>query len=120
MSTEVLDEIAKEAPYSPSLQIALAWWEKKRIWYNLIVGVSGVIPIVLYANHFGFVEVFGLAMYGLILNVFYSSGFLIEALNIHYLKQKLQIEYLKYPLLIIGTLISSALTYVWGVIYFTW
>ena len=120
MNTEIIDDTSIEAPLISPLRNALTWWEKKRMWYNILVGVSGLIAIVLYANYFSLGEIIGLLLYGVVLNIFYSTGFILEALNIYYLKQKFQIEYLRYPLLIIGTVLSSILTYVWAVIYFTW
>lgn len=91
----------------------LSWWEKKRLWYNLIVLVFGVLQIIKEKpDNFGFVDIKWIITYGLIANVFYSIGILIELLDDYYLKTFFKFKRLRWFFLIIGTLFS--------VVYITW
>ena len=43
----ILDEYSKQ-PLSKELYESIKWWEKRRAFYNLCVGVSGIIPITIF------------------------------------------------------------------------
>ncbi len=68
-----------------SLLAAFAWWEKKRVLYNIIVGVAGII-VLLLLPYFSILDLLGVIIYGVIVNLFYSLGFLIEVAARHYFK----------------------------------
>lgn len=90
---------------------AFSWWEQKRLIYNLIIGLEGLTLLLIFS--FPFVEklISTIIVYGLIANVFYSIGFLLEMANIYYLKSKLNPEYLRWPLFVLGTLFSMLVTF---------
>ena len=91
----------------------LSWWEKKRVWYNLIVFIFGVWQIIIqYPDTFGFEDIKWIVIYGLGANIFYSIGILIELLDEYYLNTFFKFKRLRWFFLIMGTLIS--------VIYSTW
>lgn len=120
MNSELIDGPEEKITIDSPLFSALSWWEKKRIWFNVFVGASGLTAIALYASSFSTGDLIGLVLYGLLLNVCYSLGFLLEAFNQYYLKQKIDIEKLRLPFLIVGTLFSTVITFVWTIIYYTW
>ena len=116
MNKEVIDNFEEKASNDVVLKNALKWWEKKRIWFNIFVAASGIIPLILYAKSFNLEELILIVFYGLVVNVFYSLGFLLEAFNEYYFKQRFCIEKFRYPFLIFGILMSSGLTFIWALI----
>lgn len=120
MNLDLIDEPEEISAADSALENTLFWWKKKRIWYNITVGLSGILPLLIYAKAFNFVDFIGLVIYAFVLNVFYSSGFILESLNFYYLQQRFQIDYLRIPLFIFGTLVSCAITFTWALIYYSW
>jgi hypothetical protein len=64
----------------------IAWWERRRLPFNLIVGATGVVTL-LTVNLFAALPPFGfgpripaaaVAAYALLANLFYSSGWAFE------------------------------------------
>ena len=91
----------------------LSWWEKKRIWYNLIVLIFGIWQIVKEKpDTFGFEDIKCIIIYGLGANILYSSGILVELLDEYYLKTFFKLKRFRWFFLIVGTLFS--------VLYSTW
>jgi hypothetical protein len=90
----------------------LKWWEKRRWVFNLAVGVSGVLGLFLFNVYFPayiFVEII---LYGIFLNVLYSSGYILEALIAYYSKGKYSISGFRLGLFAAGTLLSVMVTFV--------
>jgi hypothetical protein len=81
MNTEIIDNSEVKTSIDMILKSALKWWEKKRILFNVFVAASGIIPLFLYAKSFDLEELILIVFYGLVVNVFYSLGFLLEAFN---------------------------------------
>ena len=48
----ILDEYSKN-PLSKELYESIKWWERRRIYYNLIVGVAGIGPFIFLWFSFG-------------------------------------------------------------------
>ena len=80
----------------------LAWWERRRLSYNVIVGLTGVATL-LYVNVLGVItghglliprpgpdgpqQVWAIVFYGVMANVCYSFGSVIEAVAERWLKR---------------------------------
>jgi hypothetical protein len=91
----------------------LDWWEKKRIWYNLIVLIFGVWQIIKeQPDTYNFEDIIGVVIYGLGANILYSIGILIELLDEYYFKTFFKFKRFRWFFLIIGTLFS--------ILYTTW
>ena len=106
---EVIDHV--EHKEQSALRTSLKWWEKRRIWFNLLVGISGIVGIMCYAPFFGLIDMIFILTYGIIANLFYSIGFVLEALNLHYLEGKINLKANRILLFIIGTALSCILTF---------
>lgn len=119
MQEEIIDSNNPKTEPTP-LKEALSWWEKKRIWFNVAVGITGVIVVINNIHLFQYGEIIGLVFYGLLLNLFYSIGFLLEAFNQHYLKGNFHFDQMRIGLFIVGTLASCGITYPYASIYFSW
>ncbi len=73
----------RDSPIPYSTGQVVAWWESRRIAYNVIVGVSGVTSLLLanvvgligpYGRVLGFPPLLGLIAVGVIANVCYTGG----------------------------------------------
>jgi hypothetical protein len=106
MNTEIIDEAKSD------LANSLAWWEKRRLWYNLFVGGTGLVALFLFAPVFGAVDMILLVLYGMVANLFYSLGFLLEAFDSYYFKGKLGVAKIRMVLLILGVLFGCFITFV--------
>jgi hypothetical protein len=99
------------------LLATIQWWEKKRIWFNIIVGALGVISILLFNSgrlFSGWISLVGIIIWGIAANIFYSSGILLEVVNVYYLKSSKNFFRFRYPLFIIGTLLYSMVTIIYA------
>ena len=70
-----------------SLLTAFGWWEKRRWIYNVVVGFTGAFFMFLMPMISSF-DVLGIIFYGLLANLFYSLGFLIEVVARYYFKNE--------------------------------
>ena len=115
---ELIDD-ADIQHYEPSsLKNAIAWWEKKRIWFNVTVGFSGISAILISANNFNVFDVIDLVFYGFVLNFLYSIGFLIEAFDNHYLNGKLNTYRFRLFLFLLGTAASCLVTFTFETVFY--
>ncbi|MBL7725005.1 MAG: hypothetical protein JNK27_12700 [Chitinophagaceae bacterium] len=95
-----------------SLLAAFAWWEKRRLIYNLIVGATGIICLAVLSlfSFLGLSDLVGILIYGIIVNLFYSCGFLIEIASRHYFKSKIDFSEKRKILFGIGLVLSILIT----------
>src|ERR1035438_6919600 len=87
--------VHRSKPLEGTWQI-IAWWETRRILYNFLVGLTGLIVSVLlllnmllddylFPDHSGepgsfFVAVIGVLFYGIMANICYTGGWVAELL----------------------------------------
>lgn len=90
METEILEESSEHQ--TSSMMEAIKWWEKRRVWFNVAVGLSGLISILFLFPMFNLYDILGIIFYGIAANVFYSFGFVLEALNLHYLNGRIEMS----------------------------
>ena len=60
----------------------LKWWENKRLWFNFIVGITGIVGLFIYSTFFNLFDFISLSVYGFIANIFYSLGVLVELFDL--------------------------------------
>ena len=86
---------------------AFTWWEKRRLMYNLIVGVLGILCLVSYGmmtiNIIGWLNIL---FFGISLNAFYFFGFGTEMLLKKYFKADIDFAGLRSVLFWSGTILS--------------
>jgi hypothetical protein len=92
-----------------SLLTAFAWWEKKRVIYNMIMLITGLI-IMLYFGDFDLLSLIGIILYGLIANIFYCLGFFIELAARHYFKSEKDFKQTRELIFWAGLIFSIVLT----------
>ena len=77
-----------------SARQTIGWWEARRVPFNLIVGIAGIMTIAvvivvslaayfLFSSDFGFPDspllaVFGVIFYALVVNICYTGGWIAE------------------------------------------
>jgi hypothetical protein len=109
-NTEILDN-DDFADKNEKIMSALTWWEKKRILFNLIVGALGVIGVFISPISMLKINILAVIFYGLMANLFYSVGFLLEAFDLYYFKSKLQLFRFRLVLFVIGLLVVGLVTF---------
>ena len=102
-----------------NISLAFAWWEKKRILFNFLVGFSGIIGVFLNFQFFDWNDIFLIIFYGLFVNLMYSIGFLLEVFDDYYFKSKLKLHSFRLVLFLIGSIFSCIITFVMAVVFYT-
>ncbi len=101
-----------ETPDNKSLLSAFAWWEKKRIIYNAVIGASGIYVLFSGGWELTIIDLIGIIIYGTMANLFFCLGFLIEVGAKHYFKSEIDFSKKRDALFWAG-LIFSVLITVW-------
>ena len=108
-SEEVLD-----SPHLPAedTYALIGWWEKKRWWYNVLVGITGLMVLAISGvwTRLATFEWIGIVVYGLFANVGYTLGWAAHFLFRHYFDLTVVAQY-RQALYFIGTVGSILLTY---------
>ncbi len=86
------------------------WWEKKRFWYNIVVGIIGFFFIFNITGAPNLYEILAILIWGLGANIFYSVGILLEVFDQYYLKGKLKLRSFRMAFFIFGLLVSCCVT----------
>lgn len=99
---KILDEYQK-TPFSKELYESIKWWEKRRKYYNLAIGIAGLGPIILLQGWSIFFEggtqvnleaiffnilffLIGFFVYAFFANLCYCFGWSIDILKSYYYK----------------------------------
>lgn len=102
-----------------TLQNTISWWEKKRIAFNIFIGLIGSIAVFHFINHaFTQDDAIGIILWGIMANILYSIGILLEVANQYYLKGKLNIFHYRLLFFIVGTLLYMLATWVYASLYY--
>ena len=101
-----------------NIRLALTWWEGKRIWFNLSVGLSGLIGLFLNSLLFNSFEIIGIIFYGLFANLLYSVGFLLEVFDNYYFKDRLRLNRFRLLLFLAGTIMLCVITFFMALLFY--
>ncbi|MDG5490034.1 hypothetical protein [Psychroserpens sp. SPM9] len=88
--------------------------------FNVLVGLSGFIAIHL-TGMFEFIafELLGILAWGILANILFSTGILIELLNEYYFNGTLKLQHLRWLFFILGTLLYCYVTFSYAVFYYS-
>ena len=110
-----INEVLKVPPEPRRINSILLWWELRRLIYNVVVGLTGLVGVlVLVASGLATarltpeIVIMGILAYGFMANVCYSLGFFAELTARFFLKKKA--ENIGPLLFFLGLLFSVALT----------
>jgi hypothetical protein len=102
-----------------SILSAFGWWEKRRWIYNIVVGFTGVFFMFLMPMVTSF-DIIGIVIYGLLANLCYSLGFLIEVVARYYFKNESDFMDRRKLMfgagLVISVLATAFLATAWGLL----
>lgn len=115
MSQQILDS---NIITNQSIIQKFKWWEKKRMLFNIAVGISGLITTIMYCKHFEIFELFGVIAWGMVANILYSTGFIFEMVDHYYFNERIQIVKFRMFLFLIGTLSYIIVSYFFGMVYY--
>ena len=89
---------------------AIKWWERKRLWYNLVTLAGGLLVVLVRSelpNGISPYSEFYLIFFWLFgANIFYTFGWAIEAIFAYYLRTPYFGKDLRLLLFICGTIFS--------------
>jgi hypothetical protein len=98
-----------------SLTAAFSWWEKRRMVFNLTVGLTGLFSFVV-VGRFYVHDLVVIIIYGVIANLFYCLGFYSEVAAKHYFKGRFDLSERRNSLFTLGLLVSIGVTLLMGII----
>ena len=101
------------------LIIAYVFWHKKRIVFNAIILLAGLIAVFLYFKRVRFTDIIGMGLWGVVANGLYCIGYSIESYFIITSKGQRSTRLLGQLLFWFLTIGYSILTYFVAVTYFT-
>lgn len=95
-----------------SLMASFSWWEKRRWLYNIIVGVSGLMGMLVYIGYIplNLYDIIGIFAWAFMANVFYFTGFLIEPFLKYYFKSGIDFADKRSNFFWAGTVFSMLIT----------
>jgi hypothetical protein len=125
---EDLDDLDNLAPQKMDIWEAIAWWEKKRLLYNIVINGIAIgrlffelskFKIPFNQNHFPWIPiVFIVIQFIIFANICFSSGYVLEILEFYYFKKIGFFKYRRWGLLILGYMISIPISYLlWDIIF---
>lgn len=113
-----IDDFSDLESQNSPLYESFAWWEKNRLYFNLLVGIVGVLSTLQFSNYFGVDEIIGSLLWGLVANLFYSAGFMLEGMDYYYFKGKFRIKVIRMVFFVVGTLSYCAVSYLFAFSYY--
>lgn len=108
----ILDEYNKQ-PLSKELYESIKWWEKRRILYNIAVGIAAIFPILrlcIFIESIDYIPFsLGIIVYLCLANICYCFGWGIDILKSFYFKNSTYGKH-KSLLLVLGIVFSMLFT----------
>jgi len=88
------------------------WWEKKRLLFNILIAICGLVNIIL-SHKFKTKFIVPSIFYGIAANIFFSTGILLEAWDNYYFNGRIHTKNYRLPIFIIGVLFSAFITLIY-------
>jgi len=101
------------------LQVAYSFWHKKRVIFNVLVLLAGLIAVILYFDRVKPSDIIGMALWGIVANGLFCIGYSLESyfiISSNGEKPTRLLSQLQFWFLTVGYCI---LTYFVAVTYFT-
>lgn len=90
------------------------YWHRKRIYFNLAVGIAGFFSIRPYLSYFSGADLIDILLWALVANGVYSLGYVLDSYIIVSSKGKYSLGYSRLYLFLIGTGLCILVTYLAG------
>jgi hypothetical protein len=93
--------VTKTEEYTVSEKIyrSIGWWESRRLVFNMIIGLAGVIILMFfYQALFRTPTVFAISVIYYVsgANFLYSAGWMLESFSLYYFKKCFTIEFREF------------------------
>ncbi len=96
------------------------FWLKKRLLFNLLVGISGLLVTLKFIYSIDLFDILGIIAWGIVANAFYSFGYVLESYIIKKSNGKKNLSESRKILFWIGTICYVILTAIYATLYFWW
>jgi hypothetical protein len=96
---------------------SFTWWEKKRLPYNLVVGICGISSLLFTNPIFGLRVIIEIIIWAILLNIFYCFGFLSESFDEYYFQKSLKTEKNRIIIFVFWTIFMCVLTILANIYY---
>jgi preprotein translocase subunit SecY len=94
------------------------YWSKKRLLFNILVGLAGLYPTIFCSFLFSMFDLFGILMWGFVANAGYSFGYVIESFVITKTNGVKSLSRYRNLLFWLGTISYVIVTISFGYLYF--
>lgn len=97
--------------HNETLIASLQFWEKKRIIFNGVLFIAGVVGIPYNEVPIDLITIIGVPLYAVAANLCYCSGYLLESQLTYYSKGRFNLVTSRNAFFIAGTAFSAILTF---------
>ncbi len=100
------------------LMVSHGFWLRKRLLFNILVGLSGLFPSIFFYMESPIFNFLGTLLWGLAANAFYSFGYVIESYIITKSKGKRDLKPYRNSLFWVGTIAYMLVSLYVALVYF--
>jgi len=94
------------------------YWSRKRILFNIIVGLGGVFSVLLFVGEeTTLFDLFGMMLWGIVANAFYSTGYILDSYIISRSKGEKSLQDIRGLLFWIGTIAYVVVGFLFVMMY---
>lgn len=80
MNNSIFDNSEEDRNVGLKLLESHRYWSRKRILFNIIVGVAGLISVILFlGSDTTLFDLFGMIVWGVVANGLYSTGYILDS-----------------------------------------
>lgn len=97
---------------------AFHFWNRKRVLFNTLVGLSGGAAMILYMDTINFFDMLGVFMWGITANALYTLGYLADSYMIAAMKKMNGLGDYRLPLFWLGTIAYVIVSFVFCYLYY--
>lgn len=101
-TTDLFADVTKEDAGTKLIH-AYEFWANRRIIFNLVVGLAGIIPILMQLSSFYLEDIIGILIWALVANGLFSLGYVLESYVITRSKGSKDLERFREVLFWLGT-----------------
>lgn len=94
------------------------FWLKKRLLFNFLVGIFGLLTTLKFTNLMNSFDYIGIIIWGIVANVFYSFGYVLESFIIKKSNGKKDLSKNRIILFWLGTICYIIITVYFANFYF--
>ena len=118
MSNSLFEETEEDQAAGLKLLAAHRYWSRKRILFNIIVGISGAISVLLFLGlDFTLFDLLGMILWGIVANGLFSIGYVLDSYIISHSKGERSLQDNRGILFWIGTIAYVIVGFLFVMVY---